>query len=142
MPIVETKPKTMSNVVKREQWADAGFCRETVIFSDAAEQTLVVGTVLGKITATGKYVIALGAASDGSEVPAGIFIGAGTGIEPVLTVPAATETNVLVINQGPAIIGDDQLTLGAGITIQAVADAFKLLNINVDTQFKGSLNNV
>lgn len=46
--------------------------REQVVIA-AAAGALVAGTVLGKITASGKYVAYSNAASDGTEVAAGIL---------------------------------------------------------------------
>ncbi len=49
--------------------------RETVTVTVAAATTLAPGMVLGKITATGKYVPYNNAAVDGSEVAAGVLHG-------------------------------------------------------------------
>jgi len=47
--------------------------RDEVILTVGADQTVIVGTVLGKITASGKYIPQLAAAVDGSETPAAIL---------------------------------------------------------------------
>jgi hypothetical protein len=49
--------------------------RETVTVTVGAATTLAPGMVLGKITATGKYVPYNNGAADGSEVAAGILHG-------------------------------------------------------------------
>jgi len=47
--------------------------REQVIVTVAAATTLLSGTVLGKLTATGKYVPYDNAGDDGSDVAAGVL---------------------------------------------------------------------
>lgn len=100
-----TEAKRLSNVVKQELWPETGYCREAVVYNGAAA-TLVPGTVLGKVTATGKYQIAVQTATDGSEVPAAIVM-----VEQ--TVAANTDTKVLSLVQGPAIVSKAGLILDA-----------------------------
>jgi hypothetical protein len=66
----------------QEQLHDGGFVvsegnghisRDTVTVSGAAK--VLAGTVLGKITTTGKFVILAPAATDGSQIAAGILWG-------------------------------------------------------------------
>ena len=48
--------------------------RKAEVFTPAAASTLyVAGTLLGRITATGKLLPSLAAAGDGSEVPVGVL---------------------------------------------------------------------
>lgn len=54
--------------------ANGSRSRETVTIA-AAAGAMVDGTVLGKITASGKYVAYAAGAADGTEVAAGILIG-------------------------------------------------------------------
>jgi hypothetical protein len=49
------------------------------VINDTA-QTLKVGAVLGKVTATGKYKLALSAAVDGSQTPVAVLIADGMGL--------------------------------------------------------------
>lgn len=49
--------------------------RENIVVTIAGSVALVDGTVLGKITATGKYVKYASGASNGSEAPAGVLYG-------------------------------------------------------------------
>ena len=55
--------------VKNVQPGSLSFEKVTVI----SGQTLIAGTVLGKITASGKYTLHNNAASDGSEVAAAVL---------------------------------------------------------------------
>lgn len=103
MPVIATNNLSISNVVKQELWPDAGYCRAVVVMNDSA-QTVVPGTVLGKVTATGKYKKAVETASDGSKVADAIVI-------EEKAIPGSTDTKVLVLLRGPAIVGIGGLVL-------------------------------
>jgi hypothetical protein len=105
MPIFATENKRLSNVVKQELWPETGYCREAVVYNGTAA-TLVPGTVLGKVTATGKYKIAVQTATDGSEVAAAIVM-----VEQA--VAANTDAKVLALVTGPAIVSKAGLVLDA-----------------------------
>ena len=111
MTLIATEAKRLSNVVKQELWAETGYCREAVVVNDAAA-TLVPGTVLGKVTATGKYKVAVQTAVDGSEVAAAIVM-----VE--IAVPATTDTKVLALVKGPAIVSKVGLVLDATYNLDA-----------------------
>jgi hypothetical protein len=68
--------------------------RDEVTLTVAAETTLVPGLVLGKLTATGKYVPYDNAGGDGSDVAAGILY---AGIENPGEAPA--DYQVTVVNR-------------------------------------------
>lgn len=115
MPVIATNNLTISNVVKQELWPDAGYCRAVVVMNDSA-QTVVPGTVLGKVTATGKYKKAVQTASDGSQVADAIVL-------EEKAVAGSTDTKVLVMLKGPAIVGQGGLVLDATFDLQAEKDA-------------------
>lgn len=69
-PTSQTRALTYSDVIKKEIEPD--FSREEIVIASGAG-VLAIGTVLGKITASGKYVLHNNAASDGSEAAAGIL---------------------------------------------------------------------
>lgn len=77
----------------------------------ASGQTLVAGTVLGKITATSKYVKSLQASNDGSEAPDGVLL---------VDVDASggDKTNIPVLFAGA--VDQTKLTLGAGHTLASI----------------------
>lgn len=100
-----TEAKRLSNVVKQELWPETGYTRAVVTVNDAAA-TLVPGAVLGKVTATGKYKVAVQTAVDGSEVADAIVM-------QEVAVPATTDTKVLVLIKGPAIVSKAGLVLDA-----------------------------
>lgn len=100
-----------SHLVKDELWPEQAYCRKVATVNDAA-QTLVLGTVLGVVTATGKYKVSKATAVDGSEVAAAVVVRE-------TTVPATTDTGVLVMHRGPAVISKAALVLDATIDTDA-----------------------
>lgn len=109
MPIIATDKQRFSNVVKHEYEPTLAFCRAVVTVNEAAVTDYTVGTVLGKITASGKYVVAKETAVDGSKVPAAIVL-------EDKSIAATTDTKVLVAVRGPMIVSK------AGITLDATYD--------------------
>lgn len=131
MTLIAKENPRLTNWLKREQWAEQGFCRLAVTANEASETVYKSGTVLGKVTADGKYKVSVQDAVDGSEVADAIVI-------EEVTVPAATDTIVLVLVKGPAIVADGGLILDASYDLdaekQAAYDALEAKNINVDKQ--------
>ena len=64
----------LSHLVKQEFWDQFGWCRKQVTVNESADKTYGVGTVLGKVTATGKYKVCVESAVDGSQVPAALVL--------------------------------------------------------------------
>lgn len=65
-----------------EQWHDGGFLVSQPNGHRHVDQGVLIagakvlaGTIVGKITASGKFVTCISTASDGSQVPAGILFG-------------------------------------------------------------------
>ena len=119
-----------SNLVKHELWPESGFCRKEVVVNEAAIKTYAVGTVLGKVTATGKYKIAVETAVDGSKVPAALVISDAS-------IAAGTDTKLVVIVKGPAEVSQGALVLDATYDNDAKKDAvyasLEAVGINVLT---------
>lgn len=111
MPLIATEAKRLSNVVKQELFPESAYCRVLVTYNGTAA-SLVPGTVLGKVTADGKYKIAVETATDGSKVADAIVM-----VEQ--TVPATTDTKVLCLVRGPAIVSKDGLVLDATYNLDA-----------------------
>lgn len=105
MSVIATDTPRFSNVVKNELWPEMAYCRAVVTVNDAAA-TLKVGTVLGKVTADGKYKVAVQTAVDGTATADAIVI-------QETTVPATTDTKVLVLVKGPAAVSKAGLILDA-----------------------------
>lgn len=119
-----------SNLVKHELWPETGYCRKEVTANEAAVKTYAVGTVLGKVTATGKYKIAVETAVDGSKVAAALVIADHS-------IAAATDTKIVVLEKGPAEISKGALVLDATYDNDAKKDAvyasLEAVGINVLT---------
>lgn len=138
MTIIATEGQfaRFSSLVK---WLDTptkpDFFKDVVTVNDAAS-TLTLGTVLGKVTATGKFVVAKQAAVDGSNVPAAIYIGDKFGATADTVLAATTDTKVLTLIRGKAIVALEALKLDASYGTapqkQAAYDALKAIGILVE----------
>ena len=124
MALIATEAQRYSNLVKEELWHEKGYCTKQVIVNDAA-QTLALGTVLGQVTADGKYKVAVETAIDGSKVAAAIVVEA-------ITIPATTDTKVLVMYRGPA-----EVSKGALVVDATYNDATKLGVLYADLEARG-----
>lgn len=100
--IIATDTARYSDVVKHEYEPSLAFTRELVVVNDTAK-TLTLGMLLGKVTATGKYKESVETAVDGSEDPIAVVVGKDENNLSV-AVPATTDTKVLAIVRGPAIV--------------------------------------
>ena len=124
MATIATEKNRYSHLVKEELWHEKGYCTKQVIVNDAA-QTLALGTVLGQVTVGGKYKVAKETASDGSKVGAAIVVEA-------ITIPATTDTKVLVMYRGPAEVSKGALVIDATYN-----DATKLGVLYADLEARG-----
>ena len=104
MPVIAVDTLRLSNLVKQELWPASNYTRLLVTVNEAAAKTYAVGTVLGKVTAGGKYKIAVETAVDGSKVADAIVLGD-------YSIAATTDTQVLVLVRGPAIVSKGALAL-------------------------------
>ena len=102
MTIIAQDTPRYSDVVKYESKPDLAFTRELVVVNDTAK-TLTLGMLLGKVTATGKYKESVQTATDGSEAPVAVVVGKDLHKLSV-AVPATTDTKVLAIVRGEAIV--------------------------------------
>lgn len=84
-------------------------------------QVISRGTVLGKITASGKYIKSLSAASDGSETPVAILA------DDVDATSA--DVNAPIYETGE--FNEDQITLGTAHTVASVRDGLRALGIHL-----------
>lgn len=117
MPLIATDTPRFSNLVKHEYEPTIGFCRESVTVNEAEAATYAVGTVLGKVTLTRKYKVAKADATDGSQDPVAIVL-------EDKTVAAGTDTKVLVMVRGQAIVSKAALIFDASFTDQLKADTY------------------
>lgn len=111
MTVLATDSFRLSNLVKQELFPEIAYCREVVTFNGLAGD-LKIGTVLGKVTATGKYIKAVQTAVDGSAAVAAILL-------EDKTVAATTDTKLLVMTRGPASISKFGLVFDATYDLDA-----------------------
>ena len=103
--LIATENFRLSNALKHEYEPSLGYCRETVVINDAAAN-LKIGTVLGVVTATGKYKVCVQTATDGSQNAAAVLM-------EDKTIANSTDTKVLALVRGPAIVSKSGLVLDA-----------------------------
>jgi len=129
MSLLYTENKRFSNLVKQELWPEMGYNRATVTYNGTAG-SLVIGTVLGKVTTGGKYKICVQTAVDGSQTADAILL-------EDKTVPATTDTVVQVLLKGPAIVSKAALVLDASHDLDAekaaIYAALEAKGISVNT---------
>lgn len=107
----------LGNILQGEFGGHIGYQRKTVVVNEAAAVEYKLGEVLGKVTATGKYVRLTAGATDGSQNFAGVFIGTDDAYNPDnLSVPATTDTNAVIVYRGPAGIFSQALRFKSGTT--------------------------
>lgn len=123
MAVIATDVNRFSNLVKHEYEPAVGYTREVVTVNVASLTTLKAGQVMGIVTASGKWVPAADGAADGSQNAAGVYIGTVAGDFVDLSVPATTDTKVLVLRRGPAVLAAEQLQWSASYNTQAKKDA-------------------
>lgn len=109
MALLATELQKLSNTFKQELWADLAFCRTVATANEAGAKTYKIGDVLGKVTASGKVKLAVETAVDGSKDFYAICM-------EDKTVPATTDTKVLVAIRGPMSVNK------AGVFLDATYD--------------------
>ncbi|MBN8294914.1 head decoration protein [Rhodobacter sp. NTK016B] len=85
---------------------------DAAVIGTAADLTR--GAVLGRITATGKYILSIAAAEDGSEEPAAILL--------TDAAAASADADALILHSGE--VDAAKLNFGAGHTAATVKAAF------------------
>lgn len=112
MSVIATDTKRLSNLLKHEHAPEYAYCREVVTVNEAAAKSYVVGTTLGKVTADGKYKIAVQTAVDGSQNVAAIVLAD-------VSIAAATDKKIVVLTRGPAGVNKGGLVLDATFDLDA-----------------------
>lgn len=96
------------------------FHTDVLTAHEAGTPTYNLGTVLGKVTSTGKYIISVATASDGSQNPAAIYLGNNFGQVLPITLVAATDTTILALTRGKVIVSAQALQWDASWTAGTV----------------------
>ena len=114
MAVILTRAETIGNVVKFLGFPEDSYHFDVVTVNVASAATLALGTVLAKVTATGKYLVQdAGLASGAGLEAACVLIGTDEN-NFGLTCAAATDTKALVLARGPAKVAKQQLIMGTG----------------------------
>lgn len=108
---VLTQPTTMGDVLKYE--VNPNYTRETVTL--LAGTAYPVGSVLGRVTASGKYTLSPEAGSDGSETALGVLLYA---VDATLS-----DAIGLLLARGPAIVSRAALAFDASVDDAPKIDA-------------------
>ena len=136
MSVVATDYSHYSNLVKASDSDNTKLFHELVTVNESAQKSYVVGTVLGKVTATGKYKIAVETAVDGSKAPVAIVVGDSFGTAAPFTVAATTDTKVLAVARGKIVVSLGALALDStyndATKKQAAYDSLKSVGILVE----------
>jgi len=114
-------PNPINTTYTPDQLSAGDFPIVRDVVTIAADQILSAGAVLGKVTASGEYVLSLAAATDGSEDPAVILDA------DIDTTGAAADG---IARLTGAVLGS-QLTLGTGHTLDGVKAALRPLSLFV-----------
>lgn len=115
MSIIANDTTRFSGVIAREYDPASAYCRDTVVYNGTAI-TLLVGSVLGKVTATGKYKLCEATANDGSQVASAVVIADIIGLSRPQYPALNTDLTMLVMTRGPVILKKAGLVFGASVT--------------------------
>ena len=119
MAVIGTRGETFSQVFQDEYNPSSGITREVVTVNLSAGATLVQGTVLAKVTATGKYLVQSAALAAGAGLEAaGVLIGADE-LTPSVVCATTTDTKVLMLARGPAKVVVGKLVMAAATDTEA-----------------------
>ena len=103
------EPPRLSGLIKLEE--DPSYCREevTVLAGSGSDRVLTIGTVLGRLTATGKVVDLALTGTDGSQTVYGVLV-------TNTTAPDGVDATGVALVRGPAIVADLALVYPTGAT--------------------------
>lgn len=113
------------------------FHTDAIVANEASgTPTYTLGTVLGKITASGKYIISKQAAIDGSQVPAALVLLDSFGAVKDVTLVNGADTTFIALTRGKVIVSREALKLDAtfssGAQKQFAYDSLKAVGILVE----------
>ena len=106
MSVIATQGYSYSDLVKAELWKELGYTKLEVTVNEAAATDYVVGDILGKVTANGKYKRAVETAVDGSKVFGGLVL-------QNVSIAASTDTKLIVMVKGPASVSKGGIVFDA-----------------------------
>lgn len=140
MTVFATDNRRYSNLVKKEQWPESGWCREAVLANEAAAKEYVVGTALGRVIAGGVGAATATTGNTGNGTMGAITVTAPAKLGKyrlVITAVAANAGTFLVIDPEGQAVGTGTVasafsegglafTLADGATDFALGDSFDI----------------
>lgn len=114
MTVIATDTNRYSNVIKWLAHPTQSYHFDVVTVNLAAGATLAFGTVLAKVTATGKYLVQDASLASGAGLDNTVILIGTDEVNLGATFATTTDKKVLVLARGPAKIAKEQLTFGAG----------------------------
>lgn len=103
------RPKLLSDLLVREVEPEISRETITVLAGSGTDRVLSMGTVVGKITASGKIVALTPGASDGSQTAWGVVLDD-------VTAPVGTDATGLAFANGPVLLRAEAIVWPAGIS--------------------------
>lgn len=113
MTVIATDTNRYSNVIKWLAHPTQSYHFDVVTVNLAAGATLAFGTVLAKVTATGKYLVQDASLASGAGLDNTVILIGTDEVNLGATFAPTTDKKVLVLARGPAKIAKEQLTFGA-----------------------------
>lgn len=117
---------TFGDLVKREYSRD--YCREAVMLLPRP-QGYPLGSVLGRVTASGKYTLCTVSAADGSEIPCAVLVQA--------VAPAEEDSEATVLVRGPVVLTAEALCFDESLNDSKTAVLGQLAAFGVVARFSG-----
>lgn len=112
MATIATEKQKQHNWLVWDLCPELNYSRDVGLLAETAGSNLLSGTVLGKVTTSGKWKISKVGATDGSQNPAGLLLNDVTG--------SVVDQKIAVLTR-TAIVGKKGLTLDATYTEKEVA---------------------
>ena len=103
------RPKLLSDLLVREVEPEISRETITVLAGSGTDRVLSMGTVVGKITASGEIVALTPGASDGSQTAWGVVLDD-------VTAPVGTDATGLAFANGPVLLRAEAIVWPAGIS--------------------------
>lgn len=116
---MDLQPKFITESYTPDRLHAGDFPIRTLDVTIASGQNLTRGALLGKITASGKYVLSLAAAADGSEVPSAI-------LAEDVDASAGDKQGIVYVSGD---FNENAITYGTGHTADSVRAGLRDLNI-------------
>lgn len=110
-----TESTRISDVLFFEEGEEINYVRDVITVASGTVAS-AIGQVLGKVTATGKYLQVAPAGADGSQIAAAVLLKG-------FTATLGADTQFVAVVRGPAAVKDTGLVMTAAMTAPQIATA-------------------